>query len=57
MPKSHDNFLADAIGPKDKQISYFDGFRFGLGFFLSGLLVSLIIGGIAWGVIAAFGVR
>ena len=52
MPK-HDNFLADAINSKDKRVGYTDGFRFGFGFFVAGLLVTLLVGGIAWGVILA----
>lgn len=54
MPK-HDNFLADAINSKDaNRVSYTDGFRFGFGFFVAGLLVTLLVGGLAWGIILAF---
>ena len=54
MPK-HDNFLADAVKPSrpDKHIGYFDGFRFGLGFFVSGLLVAIVLGGLTWGIMYA----
>ena len=54
MPK-HDNFLADAINPNQaRRVGYLDGFRFGFGFFISGLFISLILGGLTWGIIAAF---
>jgi hypothetical protein len=46
-----DNFLADAIQKRDQRITYVDGFRFGFGFFMAGLLVALILGGAAWGVV------
>ena len=56
MAKKHDNFLADAITAKETKphISYWDGFRFGVGFFLSGVVMSLILGGLAWAIVAAF---
>ena len=56
MPKKpkHDNFLAEAIIDRDRRVlGYLDGFRFGVGFFISGLLLSLILGGVTWGLVAA----
>jgi hypothetical protein len=55
MPKS-DTFLVDAIGPKSKVkpqggLSYVDGFRFGFGFFIAGLLITTILGGCVWAAI------
>jgi hypothetical protein len=48
----HDNFLADAIKiPRQRQLGYLDGFRFGIGFFVSGLLIALVLGGLTWGAI------
>jgi hypothetical protein len=49
MTKS-DTFLADAVKPKPtpKHITYMDGFRFGFGFFVSGLLIALVLAGLAW---------
>ncbi len=52
---NHDHFLADAIKPtRTKQLSFFDGFRFGLGFFIATLLCLLIIAAITWGFMMAF---
>jgi len=51
----HDTFLADAVRPPQERtgrLGYLDGFRFGFGFFISGLLIALILGGLAWGVVA-----
>jgi hypothetical protein len=46
---SSDNFLAEAVHGKDRtRIGYVDGFRFGFGFFIAGLLIALILGGGAW---------
>jgi hypothetical protein len=58
MPKS-DNFLVDAIGPKAKVkpptgLSYVDGFRFGFGFFIAGLLIAVILGALATALVFAF---
>jgi hypothetical protein len=56
MPKKPkpDNFLAEALRPRSSRIvGYLDGFRFGFGFFIAGLLISVILGGLAWGLIAA----
>jgi hypothetical protein len=44
-----DHFLADAIKAKTPRVSYTEGFRFGFGFFVAGLLVSIILGGLSWG--------
>ena len=58
MPKS-DTFLVDAIGPKSKAkpqpgLSYVDGFRFGFGFFIAGLLIAVILGALAAALVFAF---
>jgi hypothetical protein len=50
IPK-HDTFLADSIKPRQRNLGYMDGFRFGFGFFISGLVIVLVIGGLSWGVI------
>ncbi len=47
-----DHFLADAVKAKKPVVSYSDGFRFGFGFFVAGLLVSVILGGLSWGAYA-----
>ena len=47
----HDNFLADIKQPKKARISYVDGFRFGFGFFLAGLFLTLILGLLTWCII------
>jgi hypothetical protein len=54
MTKPHDNFLAEAIAPRHKHISYQDGFRFGIGFFIAQLLTALILAGLTWGIIILF---
>lgn len=43
-----DTFLADAVKPKVRHITYSDGFRFGIGLICAQLLVALLFGGIAW---------
>jgi len=57
MAAKHDSFLVDAIKPprsdRTQRVSYLDGFRFGFGFFISGLLISIILGAIGWGVVAS----
>jgi len=50
----HDTFLADSVKPRRRGVSYTDGFRFGFGFFISGLVVSLILAGLTWAIIAIF---
>lgn len=47
----HDNFLADSVQPRSLQLSYRDGFRFGFGFFIAGLLITLILAGLAWAIV------
>lgn len=49
----HDNFLADAIKPPkpNQRVGYLDGFRFGFGFFIAGLLITISLAGLAWGVV------
>lgn len=50
----HDNFLADAIRPRSaSRLSYMDGFRFGFGFFIAGLLVLIVLGGLTWAFVSA----
>lgn len=53
MPTSsqRENFLAQAVGPRERKITYMDGFRFGLGFIVANLLILLILGGLTWGLI------
>lgn len=46
-----DNFLADAVGPRTTRLSYGDGFRFGLGFMVAVLVVTAVLGGLAWAAI------
>ena len=58
MPKS-DHFLLDAIKkkpklPRERHISYWDGFRFGLGFFTANLLAALILGGLTSAILYGF---
>ncbi len=48
---SRENFLADAVSPRGRQLTYADGFRFGLGFVVASLLVWLVLGGLTWAVI------
>jgi hypothetical protein len=53
-----DNFLAEALSDRDQRaVGYLDGFRFGFGFFVSGILVSLLLGGLTWAVVALAHVR
>jgi hypothetical protein len=47
----HDNFLADITQTKKQKVSYVDGFRFGFGFFIAGLLITVILGLLTWGII------
>ena len=49
----HDNFLADAIKPQQKRLGYMDGFRFGFGFFISGLFITVVLAALAWGIMLA----
>ena len=53
MPR-HDNFLAHTVKARQPHITYQDGMRFGFGFFIAGLVVLLVIGGLAWGIVVAF---
>ena len=48
-----DTFLADAVRTPTGLIGYRDGFRFGIGFMLANLLLVLVVGGLAWGIILA----
>lgn len=52
--KSQDTFLADAVHGKPKRISYQDGFRFGVGFFIGNLLLLVVLGGLGYGLAMAF---
>ena len=49
LRSTHDTFLADVVKPRGPQIGYVDGFRFGFGFFIAGLLIAVILGGLTWG--------
>lgn len=56
-PPKHDNFLVDAVKPKPRPprpggLTYADGFRFGFGFFIAALVVSILLGGISWAAVA-----
>lgn len=58
MPQpKHDNFLADIINPpgRGQRLSYWDGFRLGLGIVTAHLLAFVILGSLAWGIVLAFG--
>lgn len=47
--QQQDNFLVEAVHGKDRgRIGYVDGFRFGFGFFIAGLLIAIILGGGTW---------
>ncbi|HEX3082075.1 MAG TPA: hypothetical protein VHQ86_02375 [Candidatus Saccharimonadia bacterium] len=50
----HDNFLADAVHTKQRHLGYMDGFRFGFGFFVAGLVIALILAGLAWAIMVVF---
>lgn len=52
--RARDNFLADAVHPRTKRLSFGDGFRFGIGLITAQLLVALIVAGITWAMIVAF---
>ena len=47
-PRQRENFLADAVGSRERKLTYMDGFRFGLGFIIANLLVILVLGGLTW---------
>jgi len=53
-PPKPDKFLLDAVRPKHHRpphpgaLTYVDGFRFGFGFFIAGLVLMLILGALAW---------
>jgi hypothetical protein len=52
VPKK-DNFLKDAIKPpRERHITYSDGFRFGMGIMMAWLFVAVVVGGIAWALVA-----
>jgi hypothetical protein len=50
----HDNFLADAV-KREGRLTYMDGFRFGLGLMVAHLLVAVVVGSIACGVVLMMG--
>jgi len=54
ITSKHDTFLADSIRSRHQKLSYLDGFRFGFSFFISGLVITLILAALTWGIIAAF---
>lgn len=47
-PKSQDNFLADVVHGRSKHITYQDGFRFGVGFSIGIILVTIVVGVLAY---------
>ncbi len=49
-----DTFLADAVRPRGRRLTYGDGFRLGIGIITAQLLVALIVGGLAWALVVAF---
>jgi hypothetical protein len=52
-----DNFLSEAIKSTKPRFSYWDGFRFGVGFFIAGLLMTLLLSAITWGLVLALRLR
>jgi len=51
MARKPDTFLIDAVKrpqPPLTRLGYLDGFRFGFGFFIAGLLVALILSLLSW---------
>jgi hypothetical protein len=49
MAPKHDHFLADvARNNHNRRVSYWDGFRFGLGFITANLLVLVVLSGLTW---------
>ena len=52
-PRPRENFLADAVGPRERKLTYLDGFRFGLGLVVAHLLILCLVAGLAWGLIMA----
>jgi hypothetical protein len=55
----HDNFLAEEVHLTKNRphITYMDGFRFGIGTTIGFLAVCLVLGGLSWGIILAFGLH
>ena len=54
MPKA-EPFLSDIARSKvkTKTLTYQDGLRFGLGFAIGNLLIAVLLGGLAWGLVLA----
>jgi hypothetical protein len=54
-----DNFLVEAVRPKPNgmRLSYFDGFRFGVGLFIATLLMLVILSGLAYALATALHLR
>ena len=50
--KKPETFLADAVKPQPKHLSYQDGFRFGVGFFIGNLLLATVLGGLVFAALA-----
>jgi len=50
-PRQRENFLAEAVGPRERKITYMDRFRFGFGFMVAWLLVLLVLGGASWAIV------
>jgi hypothetical protein len=51
--QARDNFLADIARPVSRRMTYGDGFRLGVGIITAQLLVAVLIGGVAWGLVVA----
>lgn len=52
--QARDNFLVDAVRPPSRSLGVGDGFKFGIGFATAGLLMGLIIIGLAWVIVITF---
>ena len=53
MATKPDNFLADVHKTKIKNLTYQDGLRFGLGFAVANLMILVVLGAVAWGIVYA----
>lgn len=49
---TRENFLAEAVGARQRRLTYMDGFRLGLGFMVAVLFVVLVLGGLIWAAVA-----
>ncbi len=59
MAKEHSTFLADEMGARKSRahLTYMDGFRFGVGTMVAFLFITLLLGGLAWGMVALLELR